>query len=120
MINALINSTVRTIIEINVIVPVQKTTKLILIKYEMQLLQHSIFIFLIGQTIQVFGWNEVEFVRAGSIIDFSKVINYDLRTIKINRTTYALSGNIQLLSTIDDVDLYMVQTINVNNGIFIN
>lgn len=75
----------------------------------MQFQQNIFIIFiLIGQVIQIFGWNEVDFVRVGSLIEHSKVINYDLRITRINKTSYGISGNVEILATIQDVDLYMV------------
>lgn len=63
---------------------------------------------LLGGASKVLGWKEVDIVRVGSIVSPSKVVNYDLRARKINRTTCALSGNIEFLIESKDAGLYRV------------
>lgn len=67
-----------------------------------------IFLPLIGGINRVSGWNEVDIVRVGSLVNSSKVVNYDFYAKKINRTTCALSGNLEMLVDFNEADAYQV------------
>lgn len=79
--------------------------------FEMQI-HYNIFILLslLGGISKVSGWYETDIVQVGPIVTSSKVINYNLRPRKINRTTCAIYGNIEILIESKEASLYQVHT----------
>lgn len=67
-----------------------------------------VFLSLLFGISNVFGWNEVDIVRVGHVVNQSNVIIYDLHVNKVNRTTYAVSGNLEILIESKEADLYRV------------
>lgn len=72
---------------------------------------HNIFLVLFtltlcGLFVNSYGFKELDMQQVTSIVEFSNVVNFNLRVRKTSRLTYGVSGYIEILD--DSMDKYTV------------